>query len=393
MSWRDNLRPASFRGVPFKIQGHSSDVGGRRLQVHEYPGRDDPYPEDLGRKTREFSIDGYVIGDDYMRERDALIDACNKAGPGTLVHPYLGTLSVVCSGCQVTERTEDGRMARLSLSFTDAGENRFPAASADTAKVVDLAATDAVSKISADFADSFSVDGLPAFVADDATGIVEKASSAILAIGSLSTAGAIVRGAASLVSGAIDLVRNPALLASELTGFIGNAALSISPAADAVKGIKGLAAFGADLAAVPLTTATRIAQAANQTALCSMVRRAGIVEAARLAPTLSFAYQQEAFDLRDDLGTLLDGEMATSSDSVYGSLARVRTTLVKDLNMRAPGLARLVQATTHATEPALVTAYRLYEDADRADEIVARNRLRHPGFVQGGGTLEVLSRV
>jgi len=41
--------------------------------------------------------------------------------------------------------------------------------------------------------------------------------------------------------------------------------------------------------------------------------------------------------------------------------------------------------------PAIVLAYRLYGDAERADEIVARNRVRHPGFVPGGQPLEVLS--
>jgi prophage DNA circulation protein len=42
-----------------------------------------------------------------------------------------------------------------------------------------------------------------------------------------------------------------------------------------------------------------------------------------------------------------------------------------------------------ATLPALVVAHRVYGDATRADEIVSRNRVRHPGFVPGGIALEV----
>ena len=32
----ENLRPASFRGVPFQVDGSDMETG-RRVQVHEYP--------------------------------------------------------------------------------------------------------------------------------------------------------------------------------------------------------------------------------------------------------------------------------------------------------------------------------------------------------------------
>lgn len=393
MGWRDQLRPATFRGAAFKVQAHSSDVAGRRLHTHEYPGRDKPYPEDLGLKTREFSIDAYVVGDDYMAARDALIDACAKAGPGELVHPYLGTLSVACSGCQLREGSDEGRMARFSLSFIDAGDNRYPAATADTGKAVDIASTNAIAAVEDDFSGSFSVDGLPGFVSDAGAGLVEKASGDILSAAGLATSAAYVSLAAGVASQAATLIRSPELLAGQLTGLVAGAVDEIGPAREAVSGLSKLATFGSDLAGVPLTTATRIQQAANQAALVSLVRRAGIIEAARVVPGIDFAYQQEAFDLRDELGVLLDGEMETASDPVYRGLVGVRAALVKDVNSRAPGLAKIVSARAASTEPSLVTAYRLYGDASRADEIAARNRLRHPGFVPGGESLEVLSDV
>lgn len=42
------------------------------------------------------------------------------------------------------------------------------------------------------------------------------------------------------------------------------------------------------------------------------------------------------------------------------------------------------------TMPALLIAHRVYGDARRADDIVSRNRIAHPGFVSGGQVLEVL---
>ena len=140
MSWRDRLLPASFRGASFKIQRHSATPAGRRLAVHEYPGEDEPYPEDLGHRASTYQVNGYVIGADYHIERDALVRACDQAGPGSLVHPYLGTLRVACEECRVDESAEEGRIARVSMRFVQGGRNAHPSARTDTGAAAGAAA-------------------------------------------------------------------------------------------------------------------------------------------------------------------------------------------------------------------------------------------------------------
>ncbi|WP_172820693.1 DNA circularization N-terminal domain-containing protein, partial [Escherichia coli] len=93
MTWKDRLQDASFRGVPFKVEEESAGTG-RRVETHEYPNRDKPYTEDLGKITFRPSITAYVVGDDCFDQRDRLIEALNKPGPGTLVHPTYGELKV-----------------------------------------------------------------------------------------------------------------------------------------------------------------------------------------------------------------------------------------------------------------------------------------------------------
>ena len=142
MSWRDRLLAGSFRGAGFSIESHDSKAGGRRLHVHEYPGRDDPYAEDLGAVTGDFEVNAFVLGDDYDRQRDALIRACNAPGSGVLVHPYLGLRRVACSEIRVSERASEGRMARITMQFIAAGANKEPASLVDTAALlVDRAAS------------------------------------------------------------------------------------------------------------------------------------------------------------------------------------------------------------------------------------------------------------
>src|SRR5262245_27796266 len=118
MTWREDLRRiaidgrelvgASFRGAPFLVES-SERSGGRRVVVHEFPLRDEPFVEDLGKRGSVFRVDGYVIGDDYLTQRDALLAALeDESGPGELVHPYHGVRRAVCVNLGVRETRSDG---------------------------------------------------------------------------------------------------------------------------------------------------------------------------------------------------------------------------------------------------------------------------------------------
>lgn len=132
MNWREQLRPASFRGVPFQVEDDEGTFG-RRVQVHEYPNRDKPYTEDLGRATRRFTINAYLIGNDFFEDRDRLIVAIDTPGPGTLVHPYYGEIAVCIDGeVRVSHSGRDGRMCRVSFNVVEAGELSFPTAGVAT---------------------------------------------------------------------------------------------------------------------------------------------------------------------------------------------------------------------------------------------------------------------
>ena len=104
MSWRDNLLQASFRGAKFYCVSHETTTG-RRTVTHEFPLRDTPQGEDLGRLRAGYNIQAYVLGDDYFADRDALIAACSaKSVPGQLVHPWLGKVLVRCESIAIAER-------------------------------------------------------------------------------------------------------------------------------------------------------------------------------------------------------------------------------------------------------------------------------------------------
>jgi prophage DNA circulation protein len=122
--------PGSFRGVPFLFDA-SQYQPGRRVALHEYPtpGLPDkaPYPEDLGRKARQFSLTVFVMESapgaaDWGPQRDALIAAIEQPGPGTLIHPIWGRMSgQVIGQAQVAESTREIGCVNFTIPFVEAG--------------------------------------------------------------------------------------------------------------------------------------------------------------------------------------------------------------------------------------------------------------------------------
>lgn len=394
--WAEGLREASFREVPFLVD--SSESGhGRRGVKYEYPGRDTPYTEDLGRRAREYTIEAFVLGDGYMAARDALLAAIEKPGPGTLVHPTLGSLQVVVlDPARLRETTAEGGMARFSITFTEAGENEQPASAADSAQAVETAADAALDAAQDDFSDGFGVTGAPAFVADGAVKNLEKAVSDLRQInGRISSALSPISDFSAqldrLGGQLTTLIQTPATLAAELAGAVTAIKGVATDVQAGFSSCRDLFSFGDTLPAVAATTPSRSRQSANQTAIQTFIRSAAVIEAARIGSRASYASSADAMAIRDELLDRLDVLAEEAGLALYAALSDLRTVMARDLAQRGAKAPDIVSITLHKTQPAAVVAYRLYGDAERADEIVARNRVRHPGFVPGGVALEVLN--
>ena len=399
MSWRDRLRPASFRGVEFFVESHESG-GGRRGATHEYPQRDEPYAEDTGRKARTFVVDGYLVGADYDRARDLLIKALEEAGPGELVHPYLGTHRVIAREYTVRETTRDGGMVFVRVSFEEAGRNAFPSSPIDTVALVDAAGIAADVTTEAAFSTAIDHDA-PGWLAAATSALVVAATEAIEAelpkatalSGDLDT---LRRDLLAMRSTAPTAVLTPATLASDLVALLAAVRGLPSDANEGLRMLLGLAGFAPSLDTFPQTTPFRVLQARNEAATLALVRRAAVSQAARAATAIRFDSRPSARAAREELANALDAEITAAADlgddEVYQGLSDLYAATVRDLTERGASLADVQRVTLPASQPALVVAYRLYQDASRDAEIVARNPVvRHPGLVPGDVELEVLT--
>lgn len=381
MSWRDNFTgKGKFRNAEFLVKSDET-IFGRRKQVHEYPLRDEPYIEDLGKKGREFTIDAYVIGPDYMAARDKLMDEIEKPGAGVLVHPYYGTLRVSILDSRISQSTSEGGQARFTLKCLIGTENIYPADTLDTQAAVDAAADKSLADSINDFADNFTVLEL----ADDmVTEVANELDNTITAINNVAGA------AAGPVS---SLIRTPYNLGSALAGAVTQISTIVTEPLRAINLYKSLFSSSSNSPAIPETTPGRKKQAASVDSIHALVQRAAVIEASRSSSQANYDSYDDAVSVRDTLMEELDRQMEldTTSDIIYQSLLTLRTPMINDLRLRGENLARLRRYTPATTLPALVLAHNLYGDTTRESELISRNNIAHPGFVAGGQSLEVLS--
>lgn len=396
MAWRDKLQPASFRGVPFFVDGDDATFG-RRTVVHEYPQRDKPWAEDMGRATREYSLQAFVVGPDYMAARDKLLQAIEQPGAGQLVHPFYGQLVVSIKDFRVSHRREDGGMAAFQITFVEAGELAFPQAKDRARSLVGRAADSLQAGSLADFTSKFTVDGFPQFLSDAAI------ATATDVVGTATKALRYVQNPGALLDLVVDVtgVADPGSLGSRLQGLFASgtalyrAASSMFPS--------GQAAYYGDHARgaldlyylLPHSTATgrtasRRQQIVNANALNGIVRRQCLVQAAGAASLMPALVYDDVADIRQRLAAAIDAELMQAPDALLGSLQDMRAASHKDLTERARGSARLRVVTPQLPVTAAALAYDLYEDAARGDEIVQRNRVPHPAFISTA--VQVLSR-
>lgn len=394
--WRDKLRPASFRGVRFLVDRVDYESG-RRGPDHEFPDRELPYAEDTGKKQGKWDFDGYVVGPDYFAARNRLQKALEKKGPGDLIHPYYGRLRVMCRSVRITETAGEGGFVRFQLKFVEAGSLSFPKVNSDRAFLVGLASSLLGESAGAALQDVFNTADQINFVAESATEklleVAERMES--ISAGITSSADGLAEFAfalRNLKDSAVSLALSPIALVNNLADIFGLLFAAGSPDESFI-GFRKLFTFGADDPTIPETTATRVQEAANLRAMNELVQTLAVVHASNAAVDVEHKSVEDATAARDALADQLDSLMEqTSSDDVYSNLQGLRAQIVEAIPGSDADLAQVAELTLPVDMPSLSLSYELYGNVDQEQDIIDRNKIRHPGFIQGGQPLEVLDR-
>ena len=410
----EQLLPASFRGVPFEVTSGSLK-GGRRTVVHEYPQRDNPYVEDLGRATRQVTIEAFVVGDDYIDRGTALLAEIEKPGSGTLIHPWLGEMTVTVTS--VSELKFDTGLGAAYLTFvaTEAGDLEFPVMGIDTQalEAADELEQSAISK----FIDSIDLSIVSEYIDAalsgdllDVLGVIDSAE--IAKVFDFAT------DVADLASkGLLLLSTDPKVFAQTLAGALGLSKWATTATAWSRVGkqLKNLvskdklssgtkAKIQADREGRPLSDTQKVVMT-NRAAVESLARQlllAQIVGVSALIGTSKdtsapgavltaaaepFAEQEpiqsydDLIEVRNELLEVLDQELLMETDDeMYQAIEKARTAVFEAVTERANAQSRLITVTPPDIMPAVVLAYDYHDDANRDREIALRNGIDHEGF-------------
>lgn len=382
--WLLDYVPASFKGVPFFVLSHSRS-GGKRGPDHEYPQRDTGSPEDLGRKMHRYNVQAFTIGDAYHDDAAALITALDS-GTGELVHPRWGSLQALCRSWTENETKDEQGMARFTLAFVeDLGLTGLKIAiSGGPATKVANVLLKAAAK--AAFVETFTTSGQPGTVVSRALADLDNRLTAVRAAINSPLAGVLtdVNAALTLLDviadNALTLIGAPSELADDLVELVEQLG-NIGALTVLAQGRPASLTFDVTPPADP----GEAQQAANADALVRIVQRAALGELAAVAVDAAFDTYDDAVALRDEIAALIfaeEGFVVTIDE--YQALLDTRVELVTDLTDKAASLVKLREITITVTTSALELAWSLYEDAERAEEIIDRNKIVHGGFIPPG---------
>lgn len=403
------LRKASYEGIQFEVDSATLSFG-RRTVTHEFPQRDAPYVEDLGKATRQFSIQGFIVGDDFIDRSKKLIDKIEsqvgtdrRANHGKLVHPWLGSLDVTPIDRPSITYDRAKRICTFTLTFLEAGN--------ESTKKTTSWANKLLSKADALYAKIFG-DWTPDKIAGIVDDVTSQINSCAAVLSSCQFAQMFNLGNDILEMGhdiATSLYYKKEQARSSLLGALGLSQYAQSTTDWKLASIKCTDAITLPvLKPVNVASSTgtskklsdkerineavdeikknfRLVLIANAMGAISMIGEDNDVDTdSNSKKTLS---DEQILKIRNNLLDAIDAEMliqGTDDNQDYLDLVDSYVAVYKYLTEMLNGDSGIETVTLKQSEPSFVLAYDKYGDSTRADEIAERNDVINPLFMPVG---------
>jgi prophage DNA circulation protein len=421
----DELRPASFRGVPFFFEAGTTTEG-RSTAYYNYLNSGRRIQKDLGPFKPDFSITCFTkgLGNAYFTNRDALRTALSNPDPGVLVHPFLGTFTV-----KVGKYTFSERMSRLGVCSFDIPLRVVDADSAPVTPANRQATTSGIRGLATDA--SIALQAASAAVFSNSSPLNFTSSSSI--ISNVFDTFSDVLGPIGDTAAKITEYTGEALAVSEQASFYAdNPTVLFATMADGILGVDGLTSdilakyeavknlFGFGNAdentSVAVTSPIRInpdpktnedaERKNNAEVLSTFVQAQSLLEAYAQTGSYNFStvndIDRRNAELDAQFNIIANTITASPTQEVYDFTPYVAdySELYDNLKaLRAASRDYLEQQSLNAAEletidvapiPASVLAYLLYDDSSRSDSIMDENGTRDNMALSG--ELQVLNK-
>lgn len=371
------LAQGSFAGIPF-FTSQANTQADRRVAQQALPYLNNPYIDDLGAQAIQYQLDLFVLGDNHLAERNALLSAF-RAGVGELVHPYYGSLQVIASQVRVVDSSTHQRQSKLQVTFV-AVTGVVPPPTVDNAAAVKTAAKQTSNNAQSAFENDFKSPQTAA-EAQQITNDVQSLLTSVKQINDkISAFTAPIYGLAqditNLSNEVATLIRTPRMLASSLISMVLSAFSAINDIQAAFGALGLISTNNTSLVsanALPLTqvfaTALAIAHAEQ---LTTAITKNAIDITATDAQTFEHA-----------IGRRIKDAQQNADDATYQALADLAAATHAHVQASLPTLTQLHITNQTTPLPMLVLTYHHTGNVDTVDTQTTRNKIAHPLFAQG----------
>ena len=387
-AWKLRIQQASFRGVPFQVYMAGGELG-RSTALHIFPNGSAPYPEDLGKAPQFYDVQGFVSGSSYMAQRDALEAAFQQPGPGTLVHPWYGSVYVALAGPVRTQHSAaDGGLWQFQARFVRVEKPGGLTGSLNLASTV-LSRVADVAERAQSLADS-----LGEYMDKGAWVMDQMETAADVFISGVKTALAIPEGLCALVSSSASSGWLSGMLASGSFGAacwdMIQAGVENLPSGSGPVALLALVKVAPEVTVSAAFGTSRKAAAEGQRIMANVQRQMCTAAACSVAAGYTPSTTKEAGELQAAVLDAIDAAQMEADDETFAALSDLRTVTLRAMAEKARTLPDVISVTEREVMPSLAVVWRWTGGLGAEEELIVRNGLRHPGFVPGGQALELI---
>jgi len=407
MGWRESLRSASIDKIAFLVDS-TEFSGGWNIDEKNIPVKEElsataniaaenaikaqlrpdargPEIRDASKKAKIFNVLMHFIGDEYLTERNRVLDRFEKGGEMDLVLPTLGTVKCFVQDFRSTFNNSEGGFEQIDATFIAAPKAKQVITTVDTSTALKDGVVSA--KTAIDEAFGYNVSDVADSVFEKASEVADALSGSVFDLIGLGEANNELTDFVLRIrefQGDIDtIIRAPQTYYDEIQGLLGGSVGIFDRFEDQFEAMKQMFDFGDDFKAVNITTPDRQTESDNQESVVFTTRALCSVQMAESASQIILVSVDQANTITESTLSTLDAislEVADSNQSqaLFDAIENVRSLFLNSINAKITDLPESRDIVTNENEPAIVLAYDMYADIARDSEIVTRNNVSNP---------------
>jgi prophage DNA circulation protein len=376
---------ASFKGVGFDCKDVGYE-GGRRGAEGEFPFGERTAYADLGIKIKVFHLTGVFREDDHVLDSRALFRACESTGPGLLVHPTYGAVTVACRSAKVKDDLEESLgETTVELEFVEANTMGLAGLGGSLFGIISTG-------LSIASRDSFLRDYRPTLVAQPWRNDVIVRAQELVAAVSVVAIQTMPRSEATNqqwrdVLKVEEVSKDPGLVAipekvdrALSDGFTITAKNVVEPETELMI-MRRLANKAGVTSKLPEGVA-----AESEEAVLSRHRVLAAIGMSQAAMATKYTHVDAALRAMDQVLAVLEDEAHAAytqcDNTLFLELRKYATEFARMMNNLAYRLPGIIAVNFHAGVHPLVAAYAIYDDAKKHRELEQRNQVDANGRFQ-----------